>query len=464
MQFSIRKFFLLNLFLTIAISSFLVGIGNYYLDQEDIHEHLDALMVSTGIAYAALLGNKFTHTDWQNIQHSLLNIPAKIKKFEAANSAIPLWKINLQVLDPKGHVLLRSPLTGPIIKAPKNEGLSDVIQGQDKWRVFVTSKTKSKIRIVIAERYESRSHLGKVIAVDDIYILLFAFSISGLLVSIIVGRGLNNLAKVAEEVAYRDPTNLSPVSITKVPLEIQPLVQELNNLLARLAAQFAKEKRFTADCAHELRTPLAALKAQLQVAMGAKTIKEKDLALAKLMLTLDRGVHTVQQLLIISQLSDASYKDGEFTKVNLIQVTQEVLAMLFHMADKKNIELSFNHSEKKLLIKANSTSIAILVRNLVENAIKYSPANTQVMVSVYCEKEAIIFEVTDNGPGISKSERKRVFERFYRVLTPNRQPGSGLGLAIVQKICELHNAKVKLLKPESSSGLTVRVSFPHVLT
>lgn len=466
MKSSIRKFLLINLLLAITITTTLTAIGNYYLDQKDIQEHLDTLMAISALSYQALLGDDLHQRPLIKIQDALETIPQKIdayyqKRFLTEDPPENyLDKFNFQVWTNGGKLLLhsstapKSPLTAEV------DGFSDKQISDQNWRVFTTYNDKAGIRTVLAERYDTRNELGHRIAQDDLYIMLLTFPLSGLLIWIIIGRGLDSLDRVAEEVANRESTHLEPVDLEEVPEEIKPVIDELNKLFFRLQEGFEREKRFAADAAHELRTPLAALKAQAQVALNSNDIEEKNQALQKLIASVNRSTHIVQQLLTMSRLVPEAASLQEVDEVNLGKLTREILAMLAPSAMEKNIELEFVEDANIPLIDGDQTSLGILIRNLVDNAIRYSNENGLVTVRLLKEYNEVVLEVADNGPGIPEELQSRVFERFFRVLG-NKSPGSGLGLAIVQQICELHNGRVSLSSAKEGSGLLVRVYLPR---
>lgn len=293
----------------------------------------------------------------------------------------------------------------------------------------------------------------------DLYIMLLTIPLSGLLIWLIIGRGLKSLDRVAQEVANRAPSHLEQVNLIDVPTEMKPLVDELNKLFFRLKEGFEREKRFTADAAHELRTPLAALKTQAQVALNSNNINDKNIALQKLIASVNRSTHIVQQLLTMSKLVPEEASINDLDEVNLTRVTREILAILAPAAIEKHIELEFHPEENIQNFSGNSTAIGILIRNLVDNAIRYCETEGQIVVRVYRQEHEIVLDVQDNGPGIPTELQSRVFERFFRVLG-NKGPGSGLGLAIVQQICALHHARVVLGTPLEGTGLIVKVFFP----
>ncbi len=465
MKSSIRKFLLINLLLAITITTSLTAIGNYYLDQKDIQEHLDTLMAISALSYQALLGDDLHQRPLEKIQQSLDNIPITIETYyqrPLLDEAPPkhyLDKFNFQVWTNGGRLLLHSSRAPKMPLTADRDGFSDKVISDQDWRVFTAYNDKAGIRTVLAERYDTRNELGRRIAQDDLYIMLLTFPLSGLLIWIIIGRGLDSLDRVAKEVANRAPTHLEPVNIKEVPDEIRPVLDELNKLFYRLKEGFEREKRFAADAAHELRTPLAALKAQAQVALNTQNIEEKDIALLKLITSVNRSTHIVQQLLTMSKLVPESANINDLDEVNLLKVSREVLVMLAPEAVEKHIELEFDADENIPFIPGNATALGILIRNLVDNAIRYCRENGCVTVKLYRQQREVVFEVADNGPGIPAAFRGRVFERFFRVLG-SKSPGSGLGLSIVQQICTLHNGRVVLDAPAEGTGLVVRVYLP----
>ncbi|HVT62071.1 MAG TPA: ATP-binding protein, partial [Legionellaceae bacterium] len=327
------------------------------------------------------------------------------------------------------------------------------------WRVFTTNNPKAKIHTVLAERYDTRNELGRRIALDDLYIMLLTLPLAGLLIWVVIGRGLDNLEAVAEELANREPNHLEPVKIDSLPDEIRPVIDELNKLFFRLKEGFEREARFAADAAHELRTPLAALKAQAQVALNTNDINEKNIALQKVIASVNRNTHIVQQLLTMSKLVPEQAIMHDLDQIDLVKITRDILAMLAPAAIEKHLELEFVANDNVTTFLGTPTALSILVRNLVDNAIRYTPPYGHIIVRVHQGPSDVILEVQDNGPGISEKFHARVFERFFRELG-NTSTGSGLGLAIVQQIAVLHHATIKLDKPDLGTGLIVRVFFP----
>lgn len=465
MPTSIRKFLLINLLIAITVTTTLTAIGNYYLDEKDIQEHLDIIMAVSALSYQALLGDDIQKRSFTEIQTKLDQIPNEIIHYfkkPLLDNQTPehyLNKFSFQILSNEGKVLLQSSTAPNIPLSTTKEGFKDKVIDDKKWRVFTAKNQTTGTRTVLAQRYDTRNELGQLITEDDLYIMLLTFPLSGLLIWIIIGRGLDSLDRVAEEVSNRAPSYLEPVNIKQVPQEIKPVIDELNKLFHRLKEGFDREKRFAADAAHELRTPLASLKAQAQVALNSNSLIEKNQALEKLITSVNRSTHIVQQLLTMSKLVPEAGTMNDLTRINLVKITQETLATLAPAAIEKNIELEFYHDKYLKKFTGNATAISILIRNLVDNAIRYCFDNGHVTVRVYAFKHDIALEVRDDGPGIPDELQSRVFERFFRAIG-NTSQGSGLGLGIVQQICALHNARVTLEAPEVGTGLVVRVYFP----
>lgn len=291
----------------------------------------------------------------------------------------------------------------------------------------------------------------------SLLIMLIALLILGLSLYFCVGYSLRHLKLLSHEITSRGATHLKRIGSQNVPEEVQPLVNELNELFVKLRLALIRNKRFASDAAHELRTPLAALKTHAQVAMNAQTAEEQQQALKSLNIGVDRCTHIIEQLLTLSRLSPEATLENS-SEVSLESVAAEMIALLVPKALDKNIEIDLDTQTDNSTIVGNEIALGILVRNLVDNAIRYTPEGGQVHVLLLKNDQHIILRVADTGPGIAEELHERVFERFYRVLGTNTT-GSGLGLAIVQQIATLHEATIKLGKPAEHTGLQVDIIF-----
>ena len=455
---SIRRFLLINLLVSITVVTSLTAIGNYYLDQKDIQSHLDVFLVQATHSMQALLNAGVTPHQLKKMQQDL-NQLVNHKTYTHSHIKPTAEKFQFQVWDNDGHLLLHSPNAPKVPFTSGTVGFSQEDIDGTPWRVFSSYHQKSGLSVLIAERSDTREELVRLMAKDDIYIVLCTYPLLGLLIWIIIGRGLSSIKRVTEEVSHRAPNYLEPVDLKTVPVEIKSLVDELNHLLLRLQQGLEREKRFSADAAHELRTPLAALKTQAQVAFQAMDHKELQNAVKKVIRGVDRSAHVVEQLLTLSRLMPDANIIEDQSQLNLRYIVTEELALLAPLAIKKDIELALVAKDRNYPILANSTAISILVKNVVDNAIRYSPSNSEVQVQLTQDRKAVTMKVIDSGPGIPAALRARVFERFYRILG-TKAHGSGLGLAIVQQIANLHHAQVKLGSSTELGGLEITITFP----
>jgi two-component system, OmpR family, sensor histidine kinase QseC len=337
-------------------------------------------------------------------------------------------------------------------------GYSDQWIDGEYWRVFVLTGSNNAYSVQVGQLHEVRDELVHEIAQSLSLPLIVALPVLALLFWWGISRGLRPLQRVADEVAQRSPQEMSPLVDSGIPTEIRPLTRALNNLLQQLRGAFERERRFTADAAHELRTPLASIKTQSQVAQRATAEEERQQALRQINVGVDRATHLVEQLLTLARLDPGSAMP-DFKPVSFCHLLEEVVAEMAPQAHAKEIDIGMVECQHCSFI-GSEASLAILMRNLLDNAIRYTPQGGAVDASVAVEQQRLIFTVTDSGPGVPEAERSQVLERFYRGAMEGQAPGCGLGLSIVKRIAELHGATLMLDSPESGVGLRVSVSFP----
>jgi two-component system sensor histidine kinase QseC len=250
---------------------------------------------------------------------------------------------------------------------------------------------------------------------------------------------------------------LQPVIPATAPEEIRTMLEALNGLFQRVDTALETERRFTADAAHELRTPLAALQAQLQVALRARDDKERDRSLGQLQSGLSRASHLIDQMLQLARLDpESGLPDPQ--AVDLAQLAESVCADLGPQILARNIDFDL-HADQPCSVLGQAEWLRVLIRNLVDNAIRYTPENGRVRVAIRQNAGTVEIYVSDSGPGIPANQREAVLRRFHR-LNQDEQPGSGLGLAIVARIAELHGARLELAEATPPPGLSVRVFWP----
>ncbi len=465
MRPSIRTFLLINLLLSVTLITSLAIIGNLFLAHKDIQTQLDAQLIRTTLRMDAFFTVQIDPQNYPLIQKALnsnsiektQNESMKPNQQSAISESEKHNNLEFQIWDNSGQLLIHSPHAPKMPLSSGTNGLTTLWLDGKAWRVNTIYNPQSKLTIMVAERSNYREHLENQLTQDTIIIMLITYPFLGFLIWVIVGRGLDTLKRVAQEVKHRAPTYLKPVDLESVPTEIEPLVAELNNLFNRLASAFERNKRFTADAAHELKTPLAALSTQTQVALRATTPEDRKAALLKVLASVNRSTHMVQQLLTLSRMDP----EASFIKLEPIQLGRlatEVAALLAPEAIAKNIDLELINPESKAIISGNPTYISILIRNLVDNAIRYNSDGGFVKINIEEEANNVVLSVTDDGPGIPQELRDRVFERFYRVIG-NKSTGSGLGLGIVAQIVQLHHAHIELVTPQNGKGIQFKILF-----
>lgn len=270
--------------------------------------------------------------------------------------------------------------------------------------------------------------------------------------------GFAPLQRIGAQISARSAQDLTPLPATRY-VELAPLVNAVNSLMARLQQRLDREHEFLADAAHELKTPLAVIQ------LGAEGLDQvdpraRDEARERLRLGVQRATHTVHQLLALAR-SGADTLDLSKTRLDLVDLVRERIALAVGLALQRRIELALEAPEQ-LPLWLNRESMCSLVDNLVDNAIKYSPPGGHVTVALAEHPDSITLTVSDAGPGIPPELRERVFERFVRLAGGQPCHGSGLGLTIVERAAAQHGARVELLDGPSGRGLTVSVSFPRV--
>jgi two-component system sensor histidine kinase QseC len=446
---SIRYFLLVSLLLSITIASAINGIGNYLLDEQVIQPYLDSQLMRVSSLIEILSESTSVSS----------KIRSDIFSYLRKNQPLTNQKFLFQVWSSNGRAIIDSSsnrFTFNLKDSPL--GFSDqVINGND-WRIYSTFDSKLKVKIVVAELYNLRRELADDIARSNANILLITYPVFGLLVWFIITLALRSITRVTTEISNRASTFLEPVQLAEIPIEIKPLVAELNQLFIRLKLAFERNKRFAADAAHELRTPLAALKTHAQVAQKSDNEADRNKALLKVIESVDRSSHVVAQLLTLSRLGEEEALT-DVKPLDLHKLATEIIAYLAPHALEKDIEIELAPPPEDTIVLGNDTALGILIRNIVDNAIRYTPTHGEVKVSIVDTGSQVIFRVIDTGTGIPLELRERVFERFYRILG-TKASGSGLGLAIVHQIATLHHASINLATPPNTIGLQFDVAFP----
>ncbi|MEO9067033.1 MAG: ATP-binding protein [Caldimonas sp.] len=403
----------------------------------------------------------------------LKNVATALAGYQAANSGFSSGSIGdkarpVDTRDESGIVTSTWSLSGsrrygsdlraavPLVKAA---GLSRQSVGGEDWIVYTAALPDGWVQA--AQRVSARRETARESAANVIPPMVALVLIVGALLSFALRRGLRPFESAARSIAERSARSLAPISADDVPTELEPVVSSINGLLSRLSMAFSVQRRFFADAAHELRTPVTALRLQLQLLEQSADETERHDALADLRAGIDRTQRLIEQFLQVSSgETDSDAKPME--PVDLSELARSVVAEMSLKAEHAGIDLGAGGASGVQLV-GHRHQLGILLTNLVENALRYTPSGGRVDVDISVEQGSPVLRVTDSGPGIPEAERGRVFERFYRGEHAEQlardASGSGLGLAIVRAIAERHRASIALDTGPGGQGLEVRVAF-----
>lgn len=365
----------------------------------------------------------------------------------AGDFLISIWKNDgVRVFESAGSADL------PQLAAP---GFAN-IKAKDKTYRILSVQVQSQT-IQVAQDLAVRHRMARRMAWRTAAPILLLVPILILLAWWVVQRSLLPVARVRDQVAERQSIDLSSISEVGLPNEISPLVSEFNALLKRVGEAFDKQQQFVADAAHELRSPLAALKLQAEYLQRATSPDEREVANARLTAGIDRATHLVEQLLALARQDASANSEKPPQAVVLAEVARQALTESLAIAQDKGIDLGLDHSDAAR-VDGDPDALRVLTRNLIDNAVKYSPPGSRVDVEVHSAHGRVELSVDDSGPGIPPEQRARVFDRFYRI-DGIEAAGSGLGLAIVKSIADRHRAELALMPSETLGGLRVVVRF-----
>lgn len=345
----------------------------------------------------------------------------------------------------------------PDFGSPDHVGYKLISIGGVPWRVFTTAADDGMV-VQVGEPTSVRTRLVYAMTREVVFPLLFALPLLAVLVWWGVGRSMSPLRRVTEQVAGQSPSHLQPIDERHVPEEIGALVEALNALLALLHDALLRERRFSTDLGHELRTPLAAIRAHAQLIARAEITEDQRRSVDDIVGAVDHLGRLGEQLLTLARAEGQS-AGGSTDSLALRSVVDETVARLGDSAAARDIALQVDMDVDNAVVHGQYDALVALVRNLVDNAVRYTMQGGRVHITGHREGDRVVLEVSDTGPGISPAERERVFERFYRGPRLPAVDGCGLGLSIVQRIAALHGATVHLDDGPGGMGLCVSVTF-----
>jgi two-component system, OmpR family, sensor kinase len=366
----------------------------------------------------------------------------------------PSLDIQVQIWGPDGAQIFRS--TGRALPSQAILGFSDVSVDGVRYRVYSLQSPEHTIQV--AQDLDARQARARALALRAALPVALLAPLLMLAVWWLINRSLAPVERMRRQVAARPANDLAPLPDAGLPEEVLPLVRELNLLFERVRHAFATQQSFIADAAHELRSPLTALKLQAQALRRAQDDASRDAAVARLNEGIERAIAMVSQLLALAREEGERGANAQWQRLDLQDVARQAVADVLPLAAERGIDVGLVTNEPAW-VRGQAEALHILLRNLLDNAIKYSVQGGRVDISLGSRSGFSVLSVEDSGPGIAPAERERVFDRFYRSAGTSAA-GSGLGLAIVQAVAQRHAAAVQLDASARLGGLKVEVAFP----
>lgn len=427
---------------------------------------LGAAVLQAGTAYRGALRQADAMFDehLQQMARSLRSgVPLNLPLEEADDD--DRFEVYVQIWGLDGTQIFRS--TRSALPPRAVLGFSDVEAHGNRYRVYTLQTALQTVQI--AQDLDARSARARALAVRAVMPFVLLTPLLMLAVWWVISRSLAPIERARRQVAGRRADDLSPLAAEGLPDEVRPLVDELNLLFGRVRGAFEAQKHFVADAAHELRSPLTALKLQAQaLRRNGDTPAEREAGITRLNQGIDRAIRLVEQLLVLAR-EEAGAAAGAAGPVDLQEVVKLAVADVLPHALHKQIDLGLvagNPPAQPLRVTGQADALRVLLRNLLDNAVKYTPAGGRVDVSLALADGHPELAVEDSGPGIPTEDRERVYDRFVRAGAEGGradeapQTGSGLGLAIVKAIAGRHGATLRLGSSERLGGLKVDVQFP----
>ncbi len=460
------------LFRLIIVSTVLVGGSAWFGYQnvvDETRELFDAQLARSARLILSLSQAQSVESGFSKMQEYLdekglavmyIDFEEEAENQQVRRGHIYETKLAFQIWDNEGNLVVKS-YNAPIEPmSKKNTGFNNIFINDFNWRTFSLLSSNQQYHCITAERVDVRNDLIIKISNDLFYMFIILIPALTLILYLSTDRALKPLQQLASQINRRSGDNLELISNDYKYTEIVTIKNALNQLLHRLKETLAREKRITSDAAHELRTPLAAIRLHAELAKNANNQQEKNESLDQLIHGVDRTTHLVEQLLALARL-EPELLANDFTAVDLNTLIIEECALLSPLAIDKQIEISFDDCQIDH-INGHEASLRLLIRNLLTNAISYTPAGGAVNIKLCRQNQYTVLTIEDNGPGISEEDLKHVTERFYRAEN-HLTPGCGIGLSIVDRVVQMHQGALQLCQADSGKGLKVIIQFPSTV-
>lgn len=451
---SISRRLLLTLIGGVSVLWLAAGLFTYHLTRQQVDRLYDQDMIDFGQAALSLVDI----ADAIDPQSSdAMEILARSRK---AIEGLPLLRREATLgyaIWYRGQPLLATHKPPQGIEA-QPPGFSDLLSGDVNWRVLqMATPGADEVRIWVFENLHYRHKTLHLLLFSALFPLLLALPLIGVLVWFGVRQGLAPLRGLTDQIHQRSAHSLHPLALSRAPVEVHSLVNELNLLLERLSSALEAERRLTSDAAHEIRTPLASLRTHAQVALRSSDPAAHAHGLQQVSRSVERISALMEQILLLARL-DAEELHEIFAPVDLRLLAEDTIAELAPQAIDKQIELTLDSHGATL--QGVAAWLGLMLTNLVGNALRYTPEGGRVAVNLESDGGRVTLWVRDNGPGVAPAEQAAIFTRFYRSPSVSSSHGSGLGLPIVKRIVEIHHGRISLHEGLEGLGLGVCVELP----
>ncbi|MDI1310466.1 MAG: ATP-binding protein [Methylotenera sp.] len=440
MNHSIKRFLLIYISISILIVYGLISWASYLVSKSELDELYDANLQQVATAIAAQHSAIHDITNLYN--KSQTGVSSEIKHEQ---------EFYVRVLGQDGNMLYVSHPEAKV-PTPHNLGLSTQEYLGKQWRFYSIKINNETIQV--AQSLKLRKLTIKETAVSLMTSQLVFIPVLVILIFLAIKKALNPLSIISKEIESRKSLDLQPFAKEKVPTEIKPLVNALNIFMGKVSDTIVLVKRFTADAAHELRTPITALRLQITLVEQAKNKSERDIAIKNLNSGIARSEQLISQLLTLARI-EPNNQIRKVKSIDFIDLAKESIQELLPLAQFKSIDLGLVTSEK-IVINGVYHELKVLLNNLLDNAIRYTQNQGKVDIAIYKDQKNITLEVIDTGPGVSEIDLQNIFERFYRGQNKEMH-GAGLGLSIVKEIANQHKASLEA--SNLPSGFSIKVSF-----
>lgn len=431
---SIRLFLIASILATLTLFNFVAALQGYQASLREAEQLFDNQLYQTARLIA-------------NLHAGQIETPPNPQ----SNLAYQVWHNNQLIAT-----------SSPSLRQP----IIELLPGFDhanfngyRWRTLVFYDDNHNNWIIVAERSDLRYMLAESVITQAVLPILLGIPLAGLLIWLIVSRGLKPLRDLSEQLKNKQANDLTPIAIPDLKSELKQVNHSINALMRRLGSALDREKRFTADAAHELRTPISALKVQLHNLR--EEVPPGNEAFAQLEAGVERMQHLVKQLLSLYRSTPEEFSH-QMTRLNLYELAQEVIANQHQDFEKFNQLLELEG--ENCFVEGDPFALTTLLQNLLSNANKYTPAGGQIRVTTEAVGGHICLKVEDSGPGISPTDYSKVFERFQRlshIKDVAAVQGCGLGLTIVKHIADLHNARTSIAPSSFDTGTAFIILFPR---